>query len=331
MPAARRIACFDDTHGQPHWSQTGFPSRELRTHYTGLAEVLRDLGCGSVTIQPRLLTDVLPHAQLLVLPPPTGRYDPVKERWHRLASSRFTPQELQSVLEFLKGGGRLFALAYRFGDAFTGSNLQDLFTPLGCRLNRDVVIDVTRLRDIHPLQFHFDVTADLLPMPWSRAGIVTVRWRALATFTIRPGAPVQPLALSPGGRCISFDCLQHRISFQSLPIAVAGTFGQGRFVLCGGPHVLEIGTLGLLDDASNRRFVRNLLAWLLDERDGGLAATQPADQPDPAGLVSLLAEQWRDVCQVEVTGGGAGTVAFVERLLEQTGVLKALNRARWMP
>jgi hypothetical protein len=172
---------------------------------------------------------------------------------------------------------------------------------------------------------------DLLPLPWSRTQVSSVRWRALATLTIRPGAPVQPLVLSPGGRCISFDCVQRRISFQSRPIAVAGGYGRGRFVLCGGPHAFETGPLGLLDAASNRRFLQNVLNWLLTDQGGMCPTAEPSGQPDLDQLMVVLAEQWRDVCEVEDTGGGADTVAFVDRLLHQTGVLKALARSSWMP
>ena len=47
--------------------------------------------------------------------------------------------------------------------------------------------------------------------------------------------------------------------------------------------------------------------------------------------IGPLAEQYRDLCQIEDTGEGAGTAAFVERLLQETGVLKALARPSWMP
>ena len=154
---------------------------------------------------------------------------------------------------------------------------------------------------------------------------------ALATITIRTGSPVQPLALSPGGCCISFDCEQRRISFQSRPIAVAGTFGLGRFVLCGGPHVFETGPLGLLGEASNWRFLQNVLNWLLRDEPDGLLPSHLTEAPDLEQLRTVLSDQWRDVCEVEELRGGAGTVAFVERLLHETGVLKALSHPSWMP
>ena len=52
----------------------------------------------------------------------------------------------------------------------------------------------------------FDTPPQSLPLSWSRVGVICVRWRPSATFNILPGATVCPLALSTGGRCLSFDC-----------------------------------------------------------------------------------------------------------------------------
>ena len=331
MQSASRFALFDDTHGQPNWSQTGFPSRELDADCSGLAEVLRDMGYDCAGVRPRLLSDRLSHPCLLVVPPPTGYYNPARQTWQPLTSSLFTPAEVRDILRFVDGGGRLLAFAYRFGDSFTRTNLRDLFALLGCRLNNDAVIDVTQLREVHPLQLHFETSREVLPMSWSAEGVETVCWRPVATFSILPTATVRPLALSPGGRCISFDCEQRRISFQSWPIAVAGALGHGRFILLGGPHVFETGPFGLLGAADNRRFLQNILGWLLNDKGGGLETVALGSKPELAALHALLDEQWRDVGQVEATGRGEATVAFVERLLRETGVLKALAHAKWMP
>ena len=331
MPEARPVALFDDTHGQPNWRQTGFPPRELGSNCSGLAEILRNLGYKCTGVRPRLLSDCLSHVRVLVIPPPTGYYDPSRQTWRRLASSLLTPAEVHDILKFVGEGGRLLAFAYRFGDSFTRTNLQDLFVPLGCRLNNDAVIDVTQLRQLHPLQLHFETPRDSLPMPWSTEGVETVCWRAVATFSIPPTAAVRPLAFSPGGGCISFDCLQRRISFLARPIAVAGVLGRGRFILLGGPHVFETGPFGLLGAANNRRFLKNVLGWLLDGEGSKLETGAPGQEPELAALHALLDEQWRDMAQIEATGRGEATVAFVERLLRETGVLKALSHAKWMP
>jgi hypothetical protein len=54
-------------------------------------------------------------------------------------------------------------------------------------------------------------------------------------------------------------------------------------------------------------------------------------RPEAATWIGPLSEQYRDLCQIEDTSDGAGTVAFIERLLHETGVLKALARPSWMP
>ena len=71
-------------------------------------------------------------------------------------------------------------------------------------------------------------------------------FRTSATFTLLPRANVVPVAVSPGGPCITFNRTHRLVSFQSLPIGVAGTFGRGRFALFGGPHAFETGPLGFL-------------------------------------------------------------------------------------
>ena len=65
MPEARPVALFDDTHGQRNWCQTGFPSRELASNCSALAEMLRGMGYDCRSIRPRLLLDCLFHARLL--------------------------------------------------------------------------------------------------------------------------------------------------------------------------------------------------------------------------------------------------------------------------
>lgn len=328
---AQQTVLFDHAHGQANWSQTGFTSRLMDRNLLGIAENLRSLNCLCVTTQSQPLPDLLPQANLLVIPPPTGTYHPLRERWQTQASSLFTARETEAVLAFVHAGGRLLAFSYRFGDSFTQTNLRELFGPLGCLLNNDAVIDLTRLRTTHPLQAYFDTPTDSLPLEWSQPGVRMVRWRAMATFTILPGANAQPLAFSPGGRCISFDRSQRRISFESLPIAVAGLHGRGRFALFGGPHVFEIGTFGLLGTADNANFLRNILGWLqsdhpLTQNPNGSIPPRKLEWHPP-----LLARSTREFAQVECKGSGQGTVLYVERLLRRTGMLKALGRARWMP
>ena len=317
-------ALFDASHGQPNWAQTGFPSRELHSNFAGLTEILCRLGfhCRSTAGAP--LSAHLESSRLLIIPPPVGRYDARRERWRCEKSSLFTPDEICEVLRFLHSGGCLLAFAYRFGDAYTQTNLGDLCLALGCRLNHDAVLDVRALRKTDPLHLQLDTPAECLPLSWSRNAVGLVRWRPGATFAVLPGAAAGPLALSTGGSCLSFDLTLRCICFASLPLAIAGRHGNGRFVLFGGPHLFESSALGLLAVADNTRFLRNVLKWLLADAVGEECSPPQRNLPTSpchfAGLSRVASE-----------GEGERTIASVERILRQTGVLKALNQARWLP
>ena len=314
------LAIFDASHGQPNWAQTGFASREMHTNFVGVMETLCRLGCLCAPTGEQPLAKSLSRAKLLVVPPPTGYYSARRECWMPLASSLFDAQEIADLLGFLREGGRLFLSAYRFGDSFTNTNLRELISPLGCLLNDDVVIDLHTLRASHPLQAHFDSPRSCLPLEWSLDGVAVVRWRLMATFTLLPGASAWPLALSPGGSCISFNRAHRRINFASLPVAVAGVYGKGRFVLLGGPHVFEAGPFGLVQWADNARFLHNVLHWLLDDTPRTMAPNSTAPLAGPTAEKFWL---------VENRGPGQTTVAYVERQLRSNGVLKALHQAKW--
>ena len=199
------------------------------------------------------------------------------------------------------------------------------------KARRDTVLDLTRLGTTHPLQAHFDTGIDLLPLPWSQVGIRTVRWRASATFRILPRAPVQTLALSPGGRCIAFDRTRRQISFASQPVAVAGLYGRGRFAAFGGPHLFESGLFGLLGTVDNARFLRNVLGWLLSEEPLYPGYRRPARSRKPPRARSATNDPIQDITRFNGEGKGHRTVAYVERLLKKSGMLKALSGARWLP
>jgi hypothetical protein len=316
------LAVFDARHGQANWAQTGFASREMHTNFAGVMENLRRLGCRSMPTGGQHLTQLLAQARLLVVPPPTGCYNARKEAWMPLSTSLFAPEEIAAVLRFVHKGGRLFLSAYRFGDSFTHTNLRELISPLGYLLNEDVVIDLRTLRTTHPLEAHFETPRTCLPQVWSLDEVATVRWRLMASFSILPDASAWPLALSPGGSCVSFNRAHRRICFASHPVAVAGHYGNGRFVLLGGPHAFETGTFGLLKSADNARFLENVLRWLLDK------------QPAPASAATTSEcrrEAPPEFCEVGSRGAGQSTVDYVERQLRSKKVLRALNQAKWQP
>ena len=329
MPADASLIpiLFDETHGQAHWDQTGFTSRQRHTNFAGMNALFEHLG-GICTSQNHKPMD-LSRARLLVIPPPTGKYDPDGECWRQNPASLLTPDEICRILEYLRQGGRLLAFAYRFGDSFTQTNMGQLFAPLGCLLNDDAIIDLKRVRTTHPLQSLFTTEHDLIPLAWAASGIDNVTWRHMATFTVIPGADAQALVYSPGGNCVSYNRTLREISLYSLPIAVAGRYGRGRYVLFGGPHAFETGTFGLLHHARNTRFLENIFRWLLSEAplyEGGAMGDIKAEQER---LKRSADQNWHDFCQVRGDGHGEAIVAVVERLLQETGTLKALDKARF--
>ena len=150
--SAEPVALFDASHGQANWGQTGFPSREMHTNFAGLMEILCRLGCRCVSSDKSTLPNLLTKSRLLVVPPPAGRYDALKQRWRQTDAALFSAAEISHVLSYLYNGGSLLAFAYRFGDAFTQANLADLFGALKCQLNDDAVLDISALRATHPLK-----------------------------------------------------------------------------------------------------------------------------------------------------------------------------------
>ena len=137
---------------------------------------------------------------MLVIPPATGAYNSRKECWRAQSSSLFTVREMAAIINLVPAGGRLLAFSYRFGDSFTQTNLRDLLSPLGCLLNHDAVIDLTRLRITQPsamVDSRLPVTAS---SGWSVATqhvgrVLFVLW----SWRCRPGAE---LHLHPGHRCL---------------------------------------------------------------------------------------------------------------------------------
>jgi hypothetical protein len=78
-----------------------------------------------------------------------------------------------------------------------------------------------------------------------------------------------------------------------------------------------------LHHGDNTRFLHNILAWLISEAAIQDAQCPSADAPE--------ASYGHELTCVEARGEGERTIASVERVLRKTGVLRALNRAKWMP
>lgn len=316
------LAIFDTLHGQGNWSQTGFPSRELHTAYAGLGDALRALGVDCCPTDGHAsLAHQLDNASILVVPPATGTYNAHRQVWRRTPGNLFRADEIAAVLRFIHRGGRLLALAYRFGDSFTTSNTAHLFAALGCLLNEDAVLDLETIRATNVLNSEFEIRADCIPLAWASKSVSSIRWRCMASLTILPGNNTKAIALSPGGRCIAFDRSHREVTFRSVPIAVAGVLGAGRFVLVGGPHVFELGAFGLLSQPGNQIFLQNVLDWLTGD--------EPLDAGQDRSELEVSGGAIEDLCLVGRGGNDQPTIAFVERLFKKNGTMSALGKGRW--
>ena len=123
-------AIFDVGHGQENWVKTGFQARTLTGSLSGLVGIYSENGVtcstGCLSNQSSIDTD------LLVIPSPAGKFNHQELQWEPSPETRFKETEIESILDYVRNGGRLIAFSYRFGDSFTKTNLKDLFLPMGC-------------------------------------------------------------------------------------------------------------------------------------------------------------------------------------------------------
>jgi hypothetical protein len=83
--------------------------------------------------------------------------------------------------------------------------------------------------------------------------------------------------------------------------------------------------------AHNRRLLQNLLRWLLSEAELGLEASEPQPEPNWSPCWPSSPSNGRSCVRFKAGGTGETTVAFVEQMLAQSGMFKALARPSWMP
>ena len=316
------IALFDESHGQPNWAQTGFPSRLMATNMAGVAGMLRRHGFQCEVQTHRALEPRFPEVRLVVIAPPAGEYDAERELWRPSTTTLFLPDEICALRRFVDSGGRLLVFGYRFGDSFTRCNLGEVCAAFGCLLNDDGIIDLRRIRWLYPLSGDFATNADSILTPWAAEGVQQLRWRCMASFTILPGVSAFPVVMSPGGHCLAYNLRHRQLNFQSQPIAVAGTHGHGRFAFFGGPHAFETSPHGLFHEVDNQRLLENVLRWLDGDDDDRASNLQGNDQ-------AIAAWRWRKLCRIDGLGDSAQSLRSVEEVLHKSQTLRALPRWKW--
>ena len=318
-------ALFDIGHGQHNWSHTGFLPRTLDGSFSGFASILNEHGFSCVGDD--ISSSSLKNCNLLVIPPPVGQLNPQTGQWESLETSLFTEHQIDAVLQFVHAGGSLIAFSYRFGDAFSKTNLGALFSPLGCSLNEIAVSKVDCFPcDSHLLTKPFETGPECVPLLATEREVV--KWRAMTTLNLRPDASCDVLAFTPP-RSVGFNRETHRLFYNSQPLCVGGQYGAGNFTIFGGPHVFETGVYGLLNSIGNQRFARAIIRRLL----GNNFKRSDQNLINPLlGPISSneFSEMW-SLLSVDQSAKEKGEllVSLADKIFKETGAFHPLGRSVW--
>lgn len=323
-------ALFDTGHGQRNWEQTGFLARTINRSFSGVADILSEMGvrCFSGNLSTESLEDV----DLLIIPPPAGQFNRQTSEWEPLQSSLFTESDIEKILGFVNGGGRLLAFSYRFGDSFAKTNLREVFLPMGCFLQDTAAIHLDSfVNDMHPLAVPFETTREHLPILKDEQHFPdSVQLRAMATLSNLPGMRVFPITTTPP-RCIVFEPHSFKISHKPQSLGSGGYYSNGRFAIFGGPHAFETGGYGLLNSGSNRLFARMILEWIVSNEPGSEMTHRAPEKSDSLELnlkpFQLLWKRVED-CQSPKTKG-AILVQFVDKIFQGTGIMTPIGKGIW--
>lgn len=318
-------ALFDIGHGQRNWSQTGFLSRTIDGSFFEFATILNEQGftCTSGDVS----SSSIKKCDLLIIPPPVGQLNPQTGQWDALASSLFTEQQVSDILQFVNSGGHLLAFSYRFGDAFSKTNLGELIGPLGCYLNETAVSSL----DCFPCNSHlmtmpFETGPECVPILATECE--PIKWRAMTTVAVAPETSCEILAFTPP-RSVGFNRESHRLFYNSQALCVGGSYGNGSFAVLGGPHVFEAGVYGLLSSPGNRKFAEALVRWLIRDRyqNAGQNLINPLLAPIRSNEFS---DMWHQL-SVEQPANKKGEilVALADKLFRDTGAFHSLGRSVW--
>lgn len=83
----------------------------------------------------------------------------------------------------------------------------------------------------------------------------------------------------------------------------------------------------MLASQDNARFLQNILRWLLDDGDPALNL----DESSHHSLGTYFFNERLEIEQLPHPGSDHETITYVEKVLRQTGILRALNRPKWSP
>lgn len=249
------LVLFDEAHGQRF-----LVGREGALDLSTLGEAFRQAGARVESTSTPLTAEFLARFRVVVL---SGAFAP-------LAAG-----EQEALLAFLERGGRLAVMLH------IGPPLADFLGRLGVVVSNGVIRESDGVLAGDPINFlvrrlgRHPVTSDL-------AGFAVYGCWALLPEGVQATAIAETqqhawVDLNRSGRYDEGDAMR------TFAVAVAGTRGQGRFVVFGDDALFQNQFLG--EGRENRRLAANLAAWLLGTAtEGEVARALPSAGGATAGL-----------------------------------------------
>jgi len=252
------IVLVDEGHGQKfHIAAEG------KLDLSGLAAALRAGGAKVQSIETALTTAALSHIDALVI---SGAFAP------------FSASEIDSIMHFLDGGGRLAVMLH------IPFPLTPLLRQLHVDFSNGVIHEREHVIGDDPLNFN---VAALGAHPLTRkvdSLSVFGAWALLSedTSTVAIAHTSTQAWVDLNGN----NTLDKGDAVQAFNVAIAGQVGRGAFVVFGDDAIFQNQFL----HGGNATLARNLGAWLIKAENKDVASAAPTKMPLPSPFASAAHE-----------------------------------------
>ncbi len=293
MPEAKLgTVLFDEAHSEA-WTIRPELARSMQPSHPGdasLAKAAAALAERDFIVEPnsdrRLSADTLERCDVLVIAHPS---EPRWERTTGIGAPRFDAEELNAIEAFVRRGGGLIVLGETEQDKY-GSNINELLSRFGLRLENDTVQDYEHCQDAPSW-----VLAELGDGGRGRAGDLLARVHDVCLYR------ATTISAANGARVLA--SAHASASAPGAPLIVAGEHGEGHIVLLADSDLFGD---DCIDELDHRALWVNVVYWVARP-----SARRP---PGTNGAAANGA------------AGGGGDPAWAE-LRDQTNALAALQAA----
>ena len=228
------VVLFDDSHGQRF-----LIDREEPLHFSDLASVLRQQGLQAVASRQPLTGETLQGTAALVI---SGAFQPIG------------PQEIQAILQFVKGGGRMCIMLH------IGPPAAELLRQLGVSISNGVIRETEGVVGEVDINFAVSRLHDHELFKGIESFYIYGAWALMAhghhAGGIAGTGPSSWVDLNGDREFDQGDALQE------FSVIVEGGYGKGRFVVFGDDAMFQNQFL----QGNNRTLAENLALWLGGKR-----------------------------------------------------------------